>query len=369
MLLGRQAAEGVEHRRAITQLLAIERDELADARFFGKGLRQTLDGGCRHIGNYLRRFRRHVFQVVNQHLEGGARRFAIDAVGALERRLDACDKGLGAATDTVPYQGCLAILVEQDDARSVHQLRRVGVIHQERFIDGSFIDHDLGHGQHHGHVLAGAHRHPLVSLGRVMRQARLDDHDLETFFNALCPLPVEPARSLFTFEITGAEIEQQFGMFQIGQDVGASPGQLVGHVTRSLAGRGAVNHVGGAERLGEANCVVLTNQVLALAVLPDQFAWIFCLDLVQLGCDDVEGLVPADLNPARILVAALLGVGAFERLLQTVRVIGVVHARGALGADAMVVKLRARSVWINGAHHATDHGGIDTAKIRADRAA
>ena len=87
-------------------------------------------------------------------------------------------------------------------------------------------------------------------------------------------------------------------------------------------------------------------------------------------CGDFgERLVPRDLDPLRIFVAALLRVGALQRLLEAIRVVRVVHPRRALRADAVVVELGARRVRIDRAHDAVDDGRVDAAEVRADRAA
>ncbi len=80
MLFGRQAAEGVKHGGAIAQLLPFHFNELANARFLGKGLRQARDRCNGHIGDGLGGNRRHVSNTVDKDLESRTHRLAIDGV-------------------------------------------------------------------------------------------------------------------------------------------------------------------------------------------------------------------------------------------------------------------------------------------------
>ena len=131
--------------------------------------------------------------------------------------------------------------------------------------------------------------------------------------------------------------------------------QFISHVPGRLAGSGAVHHVGGAEGLGEGLGEFVLDQVLAMAVMPHQLAGVVGTDLFQPAGYFVQRLVPRDLHPTRILVGALLWVGAFKRGLDPIGVIGVEGAGGALGADALVVELGTGRIRVDGADDITIH--------------
>ncbi len=370
VLLRRQSAERVQHRRPVTKLLAVDLDRLADPRLLGERLRESGDGGGGNVRDFLGVLRRDVLDAVGEHLERRAHRLAVDGVTALQRRLDALDVRLRRGSHRVPYQRRLAILVLEDDAGCVDELRRVGELDEKRLVDGVGVDHHLGHRQEHHDILARTHRHPLVGLARTGREPGLDHDRLHSdLLAAHRALPVEPARRLLAFEVIGAAVEEELRVLEIGQDAGAGPRQLVGNVAGRFAGGRSVHHVRGAERLGERLAELFLDQVLALPVLPHQFGRILGADFGQTLHDFGERLVPRNLDPLRVFVATLLRVGALHRLLEAVRVVRVPHPGRTLRADAVVVELGARSIGIDGPHDAVDDGGVDAAEVRADRAA
>src|SRR5450830_104834 len=81
-----------------------------------------------------------------------------------------------------------------------------------------------------------------------------------------------------------------------------------------------------------------------------------------------EGFFPTDLDPFRVLIRPFVWVRALERFLEAIRIISIVHARGALRTDSVIVEVGARDIRIDRAHNAVHHGRLDAAKIRADRA-
>jgi hypothetical protein len=166
--------------------------------------------------------------------------------------------------------------------------------------------------------------------------------------------------------VIGAEIEQEIGVFQIGQMAVIAPGQFVGHVPRRLAQRGAVYGVRRAEGAAPGFQIRVANEVLALAPLENQLRRIVGLDFLEPLGHERKGFFPADLDEAGVLVRPLLRIGALQRLLQPIGVVSVVHARGALGANAMVVDVGARGIGIDRLDDAIHHVALDAAEVRAD---
>ncbi len=369
VLLGGQATERIERDRPVAQRLAVDHDGLADAGFLGKHLGEPADLCRRHPAGLLRIGERHRLEAVGEHLEGRPIGFAAHRIGALERRFHAGGERSCRIGGGIPDQRGLAVRILEHLAVLADQVGRVGELDEERLVDAAGLDHDAGHRQQHHDVLAGAHRHPFVGLGGAAGEPRLDHDRLEALVAAHRRLPVEPARRLLALVIVGAEIEQQLGVLEVGDDAGARPGQFVRHVPGGLARRGPVHHVGRAERLGEGVAVLLLDQVFSLAVMPDELARVFRPDLLEPFGDRRKSLVPADLDPLRILVGTFQRVGAPERLLEAIGIVDVVHARRAFRAYAVIVELGARDVGIDRAHDAVDHGRLDAAEVRADRAA
>jgi hypothetical protein len=84
---------------------------------------------------------------------------------------------------------------------------------------------------------------------------------------------------------------------------------------------------------------------------------------VQPRRDDAERLVPGDLLPARILVAALLRVGPDLRSFVTIRVVEDVHAQMALRAELAVGHRVVRRA-VDRVHLAVGHRHVDPATRR-----
>ena len=78
----------------------------------------------------------------------------------------------------------------------------------------------------------------------------------------------------------------------------------------------------------------------------------------------LESLVPGYLDPAGILVEALLGISALERLGDAVGIVELHDARGALAADVPAAH-GAVGIARQLHHHAIDHMGLDGAVVEA----
>ena len=354
VFLGGQAAEGMDDYRTVADLLAVDDYGGADHRLAPELLGQGLDGGGGDPGDRLGIFGGDLRQAVDEDLEGGAHRLALDLEAALEAGHDPFGKGFGFVGGGVPDQG-LAFVVGQDAPVLAHQLRGIGGADQKLLVDQALVDQDLGHGQQHGGIGARADRHPLVGLGPGVGQPWLHRDDLHPAGLGVGYRVVEPARPLFGLEVVAAEVQQQVGVLHVGQEAVVAPGQLVGHMAGGLAGGGAVDHrrgaEGGAPGLGE----LVAHQVLAVAVVPDQLTGVIGLDLFEFTRDLGQGLVPRDLLPARVLVGPFLGVGPLERGLDAVGVVGIEGTGPALGADAVVVVLGDVRVGVDDADYAVFH--------------
>ncbi len=187
----------------------------------------------------------------------------------------------------------------------------------------------------------GLDRHPLGRAGAGDRQVRLDLHALHAAHArvGVAPDADDAAGGLDV----GAAGDEVIGERRVGRDgEGAVPElavQVLGvvaldalaraeaHVDRAPRGEerreGAhvrLRRAGAAEAHGEARIAGFVGQPARA-------------ELVELGGDDVERLVPRDRHEARILVAALLRVGALHRRRDPVRVVGLLHQAVGLDAD------------------------------------
>ena len=95
----------------------------------------------------------------------------------------------------------------------------------------------------------------------------------------------------------------------------------------------ALDEVGRAVALREVEHERAEEVHVAEAHLVQEAARVALSDVAQFLGDGAEGFFPGDLDPLRINVESLLGVGALHRRLHAVRVVGVLKDALALGAE------------------------------------
>ena len=375
--------------------LAVDHDGFADARgveiFVGDAAyRRGL-----HVADGFRPFRRVLGDVLGQHLVS---RPTLD-VGVFTTLLvgidddsmgdvvTACDGGTrtrrivgnGSSREFVPDQRLAALRIAQVKAVRRHQVRRCGAVAQEgnvEFGQAVFAHQNMDQRKQEGRIGLGPDRHPFCGAGARRRQARLHLNALVAT-NPRVRVANHGAGAAGHVDI-GADSDHVAGIRRVGRDGEAAMPELAIEMFGMYAldalarAKAEIDRPPGGQEGRESAHVIRwcttvpeTDGDTRQAGLIDQALGAHSIELFS---NKAECLVPGDRYEARILVAALLRIGALHRRQDAVRVVGLLHQAVSLDANLALGRMHVlrREIRFDLGGHAIDH--LDGHEIRTRNA-
>ena len=195
--------------------------------------------------------------------------------------------------------------------------RAVGPRLEKIAIDIAALDQQIGEAEGKRAVAPGAHAEPGIRLVGEALAARIDDDQLGAARLRLCHPPGigEPGGARIV-----APEENAVGIGEIRHRRADAIGQGIDIVAVEIADLGAEHRVGAAEGVAQAldpEIGILQAGARRRGDAEGDTLRPFSLgDIVELGGNGIERLVPADALPARVRLA--LGPGAAQRMKETV---------------------------------------------------
>ena len=368
------------------QRLAFDLDGLADAGVGDIFVGNAPDGLRRHLAFGFGPLRRVLRDQVQHELEGRFRRHslmvparvvgpefvAVDLVGAFHGGVaDFGVVGLGRAVGGIPDQR-LAVRIAYEKAVGADQIGRVRAVLEKRhvadFRPAALVHDPVDQGEQEGGVGLRLDRHPLGRGRRRDRHVRLDMDALGAARPGVGLAPDADHAGLGFGVRPAVQDEVHIGRIRC-HDEGAVPQFAV-----EMLGVVALHALAGAETLvdrppgrheGRESAHILHRRAAAagrgrearMAVLVDQPLG---PHLAELLADDAEGLLPGDRHEARIFVPPLVRVGPLHRLLDPVRIVGLLDQAERLDADPAAAGMLLRDVEIGFQpfRHAVAHGHL-----------